>query len=46
MKYYKRFFYRGMRVLEYISMYPKMDELDKEAIKSTIMSALVYKKMY
>lgn len=37
-------FYRGMRILEYLSMYPEMNELDKEAIKSTIMSALVYKK--
>ncbi len=35
-------FYKGYRLLEYIEL-RKLTELDKEAIKATIMDALVYK---
>lgn len=35
-------FYRGWHLLEYIEKHPNMSELDKEAIKATIMDALVY----
>lgn len=37
-------FYRGIPVLKYIANNPTMSELDREAIQSTIMNALVYKK--
>lgn len=36
-------FYRCWPILEYIEKHPNMPELDKEAIKATIMDALVYK---
>lgn len=35
-------FYRSWHVLEYIEQHPNMSELDREAIKATIMDALVY----
>ena len=35
-------FYRSWHVLEYIEQHPNMSELDKEAVKATIMDALVY----
>lgn len=35
-------FYRSWHVLEYIEKHPDMSELDREAIKATIMDALVY----
>lgn len=37
-------FYRCYHILEYIEKHPNMDELEKDAIKATIMDALVYKK--
>lgn len=37
-------FYRCWHILQYIEMHPDMDKLEKEAIKATIMDALVYKK--
>ncbi len=36
-------FYRCWHILEYIEKHPNMSELDHEAIKATIMDALVYK---
>lgn len=36
-------FYRCWHILEYIEHHPNMSELEKEAIKATIMDALVYK---
>ncbi len=39
----KTTFYRGEYLLKYIARHPDMSELDKEAIKATIMNALVYK---
>lgn len=36
-------FYKCWPILEYIEKHPSMSELDKEAIKATIMDALVYK---
>lgn len=38
-------FYRCWHILEYIEKHPDMSDLDKEAIKATIMDALVYKKL-
>lgn len=35
-------FYRSWHVLDYIEQHPNMSELDKEAVKATIMDALVY----
>lgn len=35
-------FYKCWRILDYIEKYKDMSELDKEAIKATIMDALVY----
>ena len=35
-------FYRSWHILEYIEKHPDMSELDREAIKATIMDALVY----
>ena len=35
-------FYRSWHVLEYIEQHPNMSELDREAVKATIMDALVY----
>lgn len=40
----KELFYKGWNLLEYIEKH-KLTELDKEAIKATIMDALVYKKL-
>ncbi len=37
----KTVFYRGVSILEYIRLYPNLDDLDVEAIKATIMNALV-----
>lgn len=37
-------FYRCHHILEYIETHPNMPDLEKEAIKATIMDALVYKK--
>ena len=37
-------FYRCWHILEYIEMHPNMDDLEKDAIKATIMDTLVYKK--
>lgn len=37
-------FYKCWHILEYIEKHPDMSELDKQAIKSTIMDALVTKK--
>lgn len=39
----KDVFYRTTHILEYIKNHPEMSELDKMAIKATIMEALVYK---
>ncbi len=36
-------FYKCWHILEYIEMHPNMSELDREAIRATIMDALVYK---
>lgn len=36
-------FYKCWHILEYIEKHPNMSELDKEAIRATIMDALVYK---
>ena len=36
-------FYKCWHILEYITAHPNMSELDQEAIKATIMDALVYK---
>lgn len=36
-------FYRCWHILEYIEKHPDMSELDRNAIKATIMDALVYK---
>ncbi|MDE6141362.1 MAG: hypothetical protein K2G03_02050, partial [Bacilli bacterium] len=38
-------FYKCWHILEYIEHHPGMSELDKEAIKATIMDALVYKNL-
>ncbi len=38
-------FYRCWPILEYIEKHPNMAELEREAIKATIMDALVYKKL-
>lgn len=35
-------FYKGWHILEFIEKHPNMSELDKQAIKATIMDALVY----
>lgn len=35
-------FYRGYPIFKWIEKHPDMDELDKEAIKATIMDALVH----
>ena len=35
-------FYRSWHILEYIEKHPDMSSLDREAIKATIMDALVY----
>lgn len=35
-------FYRSWHILKYIEKHPDMSELDREAIKATIMDALVY----
>lgn len=37
-------FYKGWHILEYIEVHKELSELDKEAIKATIMDALVYSK--
>lgn len=37
-------FYRSWHILDYIEKHKNMSELDKEAIKATIMDALVYTK--
>ena len=37
-------FYRTTHILDYIKTHPNMDDLDKKAIKATIMDALVYTK--
>ena len=38
-------FYRCWHILEYIERHPNMSDLEKEAIKATIMDALVTKKL-
>lgn len=38
-------FYRCWHILEYIENHPDMDELEREAIKATIMDALVTRKL-
>ena len=38
-------FYRGHHILDWIKNNPNMSDLDREAIKATIMDALVYKKL-
>lgn len=38
-------FYRCWHILEYYEKHPDMDELEREAIKATIMDALVTKKL-
>lgn len=37
-------FYKCWHILDWINAHPNMSELDKEAIKATIMDALVYRK--
>ena len=41
----KDVFYKCWHILEYIDKHPNMSELDREAIKATIMDALVYKDL-
>lgn len=41
----KDVFYRSWHILDYIEKNPQMSDLDREAIKATIMDALVYKKL-
>ena len=38
-------FYKCWHILEYLEKHSSLSELDKEAIKATIMDALVYKKL-
>lgn len=38
-------FYKCWHILEYIDKHPNMSKLDREAIKATIMDALVYKDL-
>lgn len=38
----KNVFYRGEYILSYITRHPSMSDLDKEAIQSTIMNALIH----
>lgn len=37
-------FYKCWHILEYIEKHPNMSDLDRQAIKATIMDALVTKK--
>ena len=38
-------FYKCWHILEYILNHPNMDDLEKKAIKATIMDSLVYHKL-